>query len=1055
MRGIVGWSLRFRPLVLGIAVAALALGASQIPRTPVEALPEFIPPYVEVQTEALGLSAHEVEQLITVPLEADLLHGVAWLHEIRSRSMPGLSSIVLFFEPGTDVIRARQMVAERLTQAHALPNVSRPPVMLQPLAAESRVLMVALSSSQVPLIDLSVLARWTVKPRLLSVPGVANVAIWGERDRQLQVLMDPVAMRRLGVTPRQVIESTGNSLWVSPLTFLDASTPGTGGFIDTPNQRLGIQHILPITTPADLARVPIEDGKGARLGDVAQVVEDHQPLIGDAVVGANPGLILVVEKFPEADTIAVSDGVEGALAALAPGLTGIQYATVFRPADDIVAAARQVGLAIGLGLLLMAALLALVLGWRTALIAASAAALSLTVAGIALGLLGQTLNAMTFAGLAAGLIIVVDDVVTGAAGLRRRLRDGAAGDGSGPEDGPIPEAILAETTHDRRPLVYAVLITALVLLPVIVLGGAPGAFLPPIGLAFGLTVGASFVVASTVTPALAAILYRRRPGDDGRPRPAPRLRTAYHTLLAAALRRSRVAAATTAIATIAVVAIFATAVGPNLASSLRPDVKGQHLIVRLEAAPGTARAEMDRVADRVQAELAALPGVGGHGVQVGRAITSDRVVNNNVAEVWLTLDQGADRSAALASVGEIVSGYPGLAPTVTTYPTERVGAVLAEPEADLVVRVYGQDRTVLETHAAQIRDAMSNIEGIVSPTIASGPDEPSLQIQVDLPKAERYGIKAGDVRREAAALLSGIQVGSLFENQRVFEVVVWGRPELRNSIDAIRDLLLDTPNGPVRLADVASVAIAPTPTVIDREGVFRILDVAATVQGRDIGAVTRDVRGRLASMSFPLEYRAEVRSPGADRQAGLLRLLALALAAAIGIFLLFQTCLGSWRRASLAFLGLPPALAGGVLAALVVDGGTLSLGAVAGLAAVLVLAVRQSLQLGVAAERRLASEAQGNDLGPILEAATDRLTPVLATAAVASALLAPTILFGDVAGLEVIRPMALVTLGGLLSSVVVGLFVLPAAYIRPRPTPAGSLLPTPQETPDAPAHGPA
>src|SRR5688572_21999818 len=263
---------------------------------PMDALPEFAPPYVEIQTEALGLSANEVEQLITVPMEEGLLSGVAWVDVMRSESVPGLSSIVLVFEPGTDLMRARQMVQERLTLAHALPKVSRPPAMLQPLSSTSRVMMIGLSSKDLSLIEMSVLARWNIRTRLMGVPGVANVAIWGQRERQLQVQVDPIRLRERGVSLDQIVDTTGNALAVSPLTFLEASTPGTGGFIDTPNQRLGIRHVLPIVTPDDLAQVAVDDsedrGTALRLGDVAEVVEDHQPLIGDAVFGEGPGLLL-------------------------------------------------------------------------------------------------------------------------------------------------------------------------------------------------------------------------------------------------------------------------------------------------------------------------------------------------------------------------------------------------------------------------------------------------------------------------------------------------------------------------------------------------------------------------------------------------------------------------------------------------------------------------------------------------------------------------------------------------------------------------------------------
>ena len=335
MGWLVRWSLRFRLLVLALAAGIVGFGLINAPEMSVDNLPEFAPPHVQIQTEALGLSAVEVEQLITSPMEADLLNGVAWLDEIRSVSVPGLSSIDLIFEPGTNVLRARQLVAERLTQAFALPNVSTPPVLMQPLSSTSRVMMIKLSSQDVSLMDMSVLARWNVKPKLMGVPGVANVSIWGQREQQLQVQVNPDQLRAKGVTLEQVIETTGNAVWVSPLSFLEASTPGTGGFLESANQRIGIQHVLPIQTPEDLGKVTVEGTESGRLllRDVAELSEDHQPLIGDAVTGDEPGLLLVIEKFPDTSVEEVTGDIEDALDDLKPGLTGITVdSTVFRPA---------------------------------------------------------------------------------------------------------------------------------------------------------------------------------------------------------------------------------------------------------------------------------------------------------------------------------------------------------------------------------------------------------------------------------------------------------------------------------------------------------------------------------------------------------------------------------------------------------------------------------------------------------------------------------------------------------------------------------------------------
>src|SRR5574341_771287 len=335
IRQIVEASLRLRVLLIAAAAVIMVVGVGELRRMPIDVLPEFAPPYVEIQTEALGLSANEVEDLVTLNVE-EMVAGVPWLQTMRSRSVPGLSSVVMIFQPGTDLMRARQMVQERLTLAYALPNASKPPVMMQPMSATSRVAMVGLSSKDVSLIDLSVLTRWTIKPRLLGVPGVANVAVWGDRDRQLQVQIDPERLRARGVTQSQIIQTAGNALWISPLTFLEASFPGSGGWIDGPQQRLEVRHVLPLSAPADLARVTVEGHRSLRLGDVADVVEGHPPLIGDALLTGNPGLILVVEKLPGANTLEVTRGVEAALSELRPGLPGVELdATVYRSASFI------------------------------------------------------------------------------------------------------------------------------------------------------------------------------------------------------------------------------------------------------------------------------------------------------------------------------------------------------------------------------------------------------------------------------------------------------------------------------------------------------------------------------------------------------------------------------------------------------------------------------------------------------------------------------------------------------------------------------------------------
>ena len=422
-----GWitrfSLQFRILVLALAAGIIAFGIMNVPRIAVDTMPEFAPAQVEIQTEALGLSAVEVEQLITSPMEADLLNGVAWLDEIRSKSVPGLSSIELVFEPGTDLLRARQLVAERMTQAHALPNVSTPPLIMQPVSSTSRVLMVKMNSKQLSGIEMSVLARWKIKPRLIGIPGVANVSIWGQREQQLQVEVTPTQLRDKGITLEQVIKTTGNAVWVSPLSFLEASTPGTGGFVESPSQRLGIQHVLPIRTPADLSKVSVEDSTPAMLlGDIAQVREDHQPLIGDAVVGQDAGLMLVIEKFPGTSTVQVTEDIEAALKDMEPGLTGVQLdTTVFRPATAVQDSVTGLGLALLISLLIAVGLFWLLFrSWRVAVIALAAITTTVVTAAVVLYAQNATLNVTVLFGLVLGMSVIVGDIVEDVQAQRRR-----------------------------------------------------------------------------------------------------------------------------------------------------------------------------------------------------------------------------------------------------------------------------------------------------------------------------------------------------------------------------------------------------------------------------------------------------------------------------------------------------------------------------------------------------------------------------------------------------------------------------------------------------------
>ncbi len=1025
MNSILRSSMKFQYLVITIAVALMAFGLTQLREMPVDVLPEFSPPYVEIQTEALGLSAEEVEQMITVPMEQDLLAGVAWLDVIRSESVPGLSSVLIFFEPGTDIYRARQMVTERMSQAAVgLPHVSKPPTMIQPLSSQSRFMIVGLSSQELSLIEMSVLARWTIAPQLMGVPGVAHVAIWGNRDRQLQVLVDPEHLQEVGVTLDQVVETTGNALWVSPLSFLEASTPGTGGFIDTPNQRLNVWHVLPISSPEELAEVPVQ-GTSLLLGDVAQVAEDHPLLIGGALVEDKPNLLLVIEKLPGVNTLEVTRAVEAELASLQPGMPGLQFdATLFRPATFLEMAIANLGRTLIIAALLIIFVLSIFLyGWRTALISLVAILSSMTAALFVLHLRGETLNAMVLAGLVIALGLVIDDAVVDVERIRQRLRQNRQQGGLR----STPAVILEAASEARNALFFATLITLLAVLPAFFIGGIAGGLYRPLAMSYVLAVLAAMLVALTVTPALSAILLSGMRADVRESPLVSRLHGGYGRNLT----KSMGSPALANIAVIVLVAATLVAVPFLRQDRSLPAFQEPYLAVRFEGAPGTSYTEMNRIVARVSNELRTVSGVSNIGVHIGRAMFGDQVVNVNSAELWVSIAPNANYEATVAAVEEVVNGYPGLKREVGTYVQQTLSQIETDETHDITVRLYGEDHAVLRTEAARLQEALARVSGVADPRVTLPVDEPTLEIEVDLNSAQRYGVKPGDVRRSAAILLSGIHAGSLFEEQKIFDVVVWGTPETRHSLSDIRNVLIDTPGGGhVRLGEVADVRVVASPTVIRHEAISAYLDIGINVEGRNAAAVAKDVEETIKSFAFPLEYHAEVVSDFATRQAARRDILLATMVAVAGIFLLLQATFRSWRLALVAIVTLPAALAGGVMANFLGNNGSLSLGLLAGCLSIAGITLRHSILLF--RHYQYLEEQAGMDFGPELVArgAQERLSPTLITVLATGLALLPFVLLGNIPGHEIVRPIAIVTIGGLVTSTWLNLFAMPALYLR-------------------------
>jgi CzcA family heavy metal efflux pump len=1025
MRRIIATSLRFRFIVVALAAGLMIFGAAQVRAMPVDVFPEFAPPKVEIQTICIGLSAEEVEQLVTVPIEQSLA-GIEGLETIRSKSVIQLSQVVLLFKPGTNELRARQLVAERLAQiTPTLPTWAAPPVMLQPLSATSRVMKIGLSSDTVDQIDMSMISYWTIRPRLLSVPGVANIAIWGEQLDMLTVQAVPERMTAKGVALTDVMDAVSETLDDGLLQFNAGNFTGTGGFVDTPSQRLVIRYIPPVVTAEDLSHVmvPARGGTSIPLTDVVELVRTHQPLIGEAVINDGPGVMLIVEKFPWANTLDVTRGVEEALADLQPGLPGIAVDhTIFRPASFIEQALHNLSNALILGSILVFVILVVFLfEWRTALISLVAIPLSLMAAAMVLYVRDVTINTMILAGFVISVGVVVDDAIIDVENITRRLRQARLEKSTR----STASIVLDSSLEVRSAIVYATLIDVVAVSPVFFISGLSGAFFQPLVISYGLAVLASLLVALTVTPALAYILLRNAPIERQRSPITRRLQDAYAGLIARVINRTR-----PAFLTVGAVSLAGLAIWPQLGQSLLPDFKERDFLMHWVTAAGTSIQEETRISIAACNELREIPGVRNCGSHIGQAFVADEPYGAEFGENWISIDPSVDYDKTHAAVLEVVNGYPGLRRDVQTYLKERIREVLTGSSDAIVIRIYGEDLATLKEVAEEVEEKLEGIEGIVDLHTEQLVDIAQIQVKVDLAKAQQYGVTPGEVRRIASTYMAGEEVGDLFNTGKAYDVVVWSVPTSRTSVTDVENLLIDTATGDkVPLKTVADVTVAPTAGHVSHEQTARRIHVDANVRDRDLGAVTADVKAALASTQFPEGYHPELLGEYQERQKAQDRLLLFAIVAAAGVFLLLQASFGNTRLAILSFLTLPFALVGGVLAAWI-GSGVISLGALVGFFTVLGIAARNGIMMINHFQHleRHEGEVFGPDL--VVRGARERLAPILMTALATGLALVPLAIAGDLPGHEIEHPMAIVILGGLITSTLLNLFVVPSLYLR-------------------------
>ncbi len=1009
---LISTSLRARVLVVAAGVAMIILGLRVVQNTPMDVFPEFAPPLVEIQTEAPGLSTEEVESLITVPLE-NAVNGVAWLKTVRSKTVLGLSSVVLIFQEGTDLMRARQLVQERVAiAALKLPATAHPPVILSPLSSTSRALKIGVSSTNLSQMEMSELALWTIRPRLMAVPGVANVAIWGQRDRQYQVLVDPARLRAHGVSLDAVVRAAG-----------DATVVSAGGFIDTPNQRLAIRHLAPIITIEDLARtvVAFTNGVPLRLGDVAEAVVGHPPPIGDAVINDGPGLLLIVEKQPWGNTLEVTHKVEETLDALRPGLKGVEIdSTIFRPATFIEMSLDNLSHAMMMGcLLVVIILMAFLFDWRTAIISLSAIPLSLMAAALVLHWKGGTINTMVLAGLVIAVGEVVDDAIIDVENIMRRLRQNRL------LANPLPafKVVLDASLEVRSAVVFASLIVVLVFIPVFFLPGLTGTFFRPLAFSYVLAIMASLLVALTVTPAMCLMLL---PSAPERRQDAPLVRLLkriYSAILPRLVGKPGLA--------IAVLASAFTITGfaiPRLGEEFLPNFKERDFLMHWVEKPGTSLEAMRRSTIDVSKELRTVPGVRNFGAHIGRAEVADEVVGPNFTELWISLDPTVDYDSTVAKVQEVVDGYPGLYRDLLTYLKERIKEVLTGASATIVVRIFGPDLDTLRAKAQEMKGSLEGIDGVVDLKVEAQALVPQVQVRLRPEVAANLGLTPGQIRNAATTLIKGAKVGELYQDQMIFSVAVWGDESVRTDVQSLRSLPIEIPGGMlVPLGDVADVEVVPSPNEIKRESASRRIDVTCNVRGHDLGAVARDIADRVGEVSFERGYHPEILGEYAERQTSSQRLMLLAGFSLLGILVLLQVDFQSVRLTMMVALTLPFALIGGVAAAFL-GGGVLSIGSLVGFVTVLGIAARNGIML-VSHYRHLEHE-EGMEFGLplIFKGAEERLAPILMTACCAGLALLPLVVAGNLPGHEIEFPMAVVIIGGLTTSTLLNLFLLPVLY---------------------------
>ncbi len=1016
---LVRFSVHFRGVVIALAAAFFIYGVLVVGRAKYDVFPEFAPPRVAIQTESPGFTPEQVEVLVTKPIE-NAINGVPGIDVIRSQSIQGLSVITTVFATGTDLYQARQTIAERLTTvSRTLPQAARAPVMTPLTSSTGMALVIGLGSTARSLSDLRTFADWTMKPQLLAVPGVARVAVFGGEVRQFQIQVDPARLRAHGLGIADVVAAAAKATGVRG-----------AGVIDNANERILVHTEGQLSTPEGLAQSVLRGGGSGilRLADVATVLEGPEPRISAASIEGTPGVVINISVQYGSNIRVVTAAVEAALHAMGPAIASeriVLHANLFRPANFIDVALGNIthSLIIG-GVLVAIVLLAFLADWGAATVSLTAIPLSLLAAIVVLDHFGLSLNTLTIGGLAVAIGELADDAVIDVENILRRLRENR--ELASPR--PASHVVIDASLEVRSSVVYATFIVTLVFVPVLAMTGIQGAIFRPLALAYVLAILASLIVSLTVTPAMTLVLLARRARSVGQPRWLERVKAAYGRRIRALERRPK-----TVMAVTGGMILVALLMVPTFGGGFLPEFREGHYIVHMSAVPGTSLDESLRIGQIVTKTLRSDVRVRSVAQRVGRAELDDDTFGTHSSEIEVDLIPlaGDQAESVVADFRKRLAEIPGVNFAITPFLTERIDETLSGQTAAVVVKLFGNDLDSLDAAARTIASLSSNVRGATDVQLGSPDVTPEVTVRLRPELLPAEGVSADEALVAVETATGGAVAAQVFEGNRSIDVVVIVNPRSVQRAEDLADIPLAATGGRiVRLAQVADIARTSGRYLVAHEGARRIQTVTMNVGGRDVASFTAELGQRIAkSVNLPRGVNAEVGGTATAQAAAQHELLYRGLFAAAGIVMLLAVAFGNTRRVVLVLVNLPFALTGGVLA-LFGTGGLLSLGSLVGFVTLFGISTRNAIMLISHYDHLVQNEDAPWGLETAIRGSVERFSPVLMTAAITWIGLVPLAIGSGDPGREIEGPLAIVILGGLLTSTALTLFVLPTLALR-------------------------